>query len=791
MAAPNSVKKQVEKLREEIRKHNYLYYVLAKPVISDYEYDRLYDDLKKIEEEFPELITKSSPTQLVGGEPMKGFRRIRHSIPMLSLEKRSTINELRKFDADIRQELTGEKVEYVLEPKVDGVSIGVRYENGLLTLGVTRGDGIIGDDITDNIKTIKSIPHRLKTNSPPKLLEIRGEAYISIQDFQELNVHLKQAGEVTFPNARNATAGILKQLDSKIVAKHPISSVFYAVAQIDGMKFKTYSQAISILKKFGLPAFDNWWLCKNIEEVIIHYENEVICHNNEEIDLRTKVKYDIDGIVVKLNKLDQWLRLEPKTNAPRYAVAYKPEHWIEEAITKLIDITIQVGRTGVLTPVAELEPVSVQGSTISRATLHNAEEIKRKDIRIGDTVVVRKAGMVIPEIVRVQDPDSPLRDPKKFNFETFLGSKCPKCGYPISKLKVSNGSKKEVAWRCENIVGCPAQQIRRIDFFAQRSALDIEGLGGVVAEKLVERGLAKEPLDLFNLNVTKLGSLNLGTDEKLRNFGEKNAAKIINALNRARSFPLSRWLHALGIPNVGEKVAYELSKLHKDIDDLAKSSIVRDMIELRKYIDEAKIVNPDSTRNRGKNQNELDSLSNKHRELNSKIEYIISSLQSSSVVIKIKKHEKKKSKYPPTIDVATELDTEALKSVMEFFTSSIGKNVVKRLKSLKIFPKGDFGIVTSKLPHLFSDKKFVLTGTLESMTRGQAEIRIRNLGGIISSSVSKNTDFVVVGNEPGSKSKKAQDLGVKILSEDEFIKMLGSDRDVSKKQKGVQEELNF
>ena len=415
---------KIRELRRIIEEHDRRYYADGTSEVSDFEYDRLFGELTGLEKAHPELITPDSPTQRVGGAPMDSFARIEHLQPMLSLEKidasevpdgktepdrekrnrlqdENTLPRLLDFDKTVRKHLNRDSVEYIVEPKVDGVSISVHYRNGALLLGATRGDGRFGDDITSNIRTIRGIPLRLGMKNPPPLLEVRGEAYISTKDFEDLNAGLESAGEKTFPNARNATAGTLKQLDPRLVAKRPISAVFYAVGACEGITFATHSEMLESLKSFGLPTQDRWWVCRDIEEVLRVYTEDVVCHYDEPHDLRSQLPYEIDGIVLKVNSLVDAARIPAKTRSPGFAIVHKPVPWITPAETILRNITIQVGRTGVLTPVAELDPVSIQGSTVSRATLHNESEIRRKDIRIGDTVVVRKAGMVIPEVLEV------------------------------------------------------------------------------------------------------------------------------------------------------------------------------------------------------------------------------------------------------------------------------------------------------------------------------------------------------------------------------------------------------
>ena len=471
-------RKRHTQLAAEIRRHDHAYYVEGRQIITDREYDSLFKELQELEKQFPDLVTPESPTQRVGGAPSEKFARVKHLVPMLSLDKiaasdsptkdeepdrdkrnraqdENTLAELRAFDATIRKHLGRDKIQYIIEPKVDGVSIGVHYRHGKLALGVTRGDGTEGDDITANLKTVRGIPLELSssrrkealtknseigqsllTSAPTiELLEVRGEAYISIQEFDALNAKLAAAGEKPFPNARNATAGTLKQLDPKLVAQRPIRAVFYATGAVDGIEFKTHSEMLETLAKFGLPTQKLWWVCDGIEEVLKIYREKVVAHYDEDKDLRRQLPYEIDGIVLKLNTLADWPRIPGRSRAPGYAIVHKPVPWITPAETVLKAITIQVGRTGVLTPVAELEPVFVQGSTISRATLHNEDEIRRKDIRIGDTVVIRKAGMVIPEIFEVVKTKRPP-GAKEFDLFQHVGGKCPACGGPIAKDKI-------------------------------------------------------------------------------------------------------------------------------------------------------------------------------------------------------------------------------------------------------------------------------------------------------------------------------------------------------------------
>ncbi len=772
-----AAKKRHAELVDEIHRHDHAYYVEGRQIITDREYDQLFKELQDLEKAFPDLLTPDSPTQRVGGTPSESFARIKHLVPMLSLdkveasdhptnveepdrEKRNraqdidTLKELRAFDATIRKHLGRDKVQYIIEPKVDGVSISLHYRNGKFTLGATRGDGAMGDDITINLKTVRSIPLSLKGKSPA-LLEVRGEAYMAIKDFDALNARMSAAGEKPFPNARNATAGALKQLDARLVAQRPIRAVFYATGAVDGISFKTHSEMLEALAHFGLPTQKLWWVCDGIEEVLKIYADKVVAHYDEDRDLRRQLPYEIDGIVLKVNTLADWARIPGRSRAPGYALVHKPVPWITPAETILRNITVQVGRTGVLTPVAELEPVFVQGSTISRATLHNEDEIRRKDIRIGDTVVIRKAGMVIPEIFEVVVTKRP-KGAKEFDLFKHIGGKCPACGGHIAKEKISGGDADEVAWRCQNIAGCPAQLTRRVEYFAYRKALDIESLGGIVAEKLVERGLVKEPLDLFHLKLDVLGKLNLGTEEEPRVFGEKNATKILDALQRAKTAPLSRWIHALAIANVGEATAKQLAATHDSLEALDHSEVLRDIRDLGAKESERSEISPRSRKNPPKNDAEKASREKRDAELKTEIAEIESRLASGGLKARLQ-----------------EVGPVAAASVLDYFASPAGKKVLARIRELGIKPESEkLAAAVAATSGIFAGKTFVLTGTLPTLSREEAAAKIEAQGGKVSGSVSKKTDYVLAGDEAGSKLDKAQELGIKILDEAAFLKML-------------------
>ena len=710
--------KQMEQLRDEIRRHDRLYYEEAAPIISDREYDRLYKQLVDLETQFPDLATPDSPTQRVGGKPLKAFEQVSHLIPMLSLDNTYSEEEVKNFYARIQRLLPNEKVPVVIEPKVDGVAVSLIYENGRLRQAATRGDGTVGDDITQNIRTIRSVPERLR-GAAPKLLEARGEVYMHKRGFEKLNEERRKAGLPLFANPRNAAAGSLKQLDPAIVAKRPLGVVLYGTGATKGVDVDVHSEIFPLLKKLGLPATERWWVAKSVEEIL-----EAI----HELDgIRHKFAYQTDGAVVKVNSFAQRERLGFTAKSPRWAIAYKYE--AERVETRLNDIVIQVGRTGILTPVAMLKPVLVSGSTVGRATLHNEDEIKRKDIRIGDTVVIEKAGEVIPAVVEVVKSKRP-RDAKPFDFAKHIHGKCPVCGSPIRR------DPQFVAWRCENLQ-CPAQTTRRVEFFAARSALDIESVGGIVADKLVESALVREPLDLFELKTEQLAKLNLGTDEEPRVFGEKNATKAIRAIERARTLPLSRWLFALAIPDVGRTTATQLAHFHETIEDVANSPLLKDVLQYHQKREEKEDAKEIADR-----------------------------------LIQTGFAKPSKSKAEKSRGITTEVGPVVAKSVLDFFASAAGKKTLRRIKELGIHPNAE-KVSAKKAAELpLAGKTFVLTGTMPSMTREEATEKIEALGGHVTGSVSKKTDYVLAGAEPGSKFDKAKELGVRIIDEPEFRKML-------------------
>src|SRR6266487_4003653 len=713
--------KRVAQLRREIEEHNRRYYEEAAPTISDREYDRLYQELVALEARFPQLVSPDSPTQQVGGKPLQAFPQIPHRVPMLSLDNTYSEKEVASFYARIMRLLPNEKIPVVIEPKVDGVAVSLLYENGRLRHAATRGDGSVGDDITQNIKTIRSIPHHLR-GTAPKVFEVRGEVFMDRGGFTKLNEERSKVGLPLFANPRNAAAGSLKHLDPSIVSKRPLGIVFYGTGAVEDVDLKKHSELFPLLKELGLPSSERWWRADSVDEILKAIR---------ELDsVRQDFAYQTDGAVVKVDALAQRERLGFTAKSPRWAIAYK--YAAERVQTRLNDIKIQVGRTGILTPVAVLEPVLVSGSTVGRATLHNEDEIERKDIRIGDTVVIEKAGEVIPAVVEVVQSKRP-RNAKPFGFFEHIHGKCPVCGGEIQR------DPQFVAWRCENIL-CPAQTTRRVEFFGARGALDIESVGGIVADKLVERDLVHEPLDLFELNIEQLAKLNLGTDEAPRVFGEKNASKAIQAIERAKTAPLSRWLYALAIPDVGKTTATDLARFHETINDVASSQLLRDVVS-----------------HNGRK-------SDKSRDGGTK--------EIADRLIKSGFAEPSKSKMDQQRGIVTQVGPVVAQSVLDFFGSSAGKKILQRMKQLGIEPKSE-KVSAKQMARLpLAGKMFVLTGTLPSMTRDEASVKIEAVGGHVSSSVSKKTDYVLAGDEAGSKLEKAKKLGVKIIGEKEFRRIL-------------------
>lgn len=661
------VKKDIQKLRQEIRRHDRLYYVENKPEISDSEYDALIKRLQKFEVQRPEFITSDSPTQRVAGEPTKEFKVVKHKVAMLSMDNTYSHEELKEFDKRVKKNLAGELPEYIVELKIDGVSISITYQDGKFIRGATRGDGSTGDDVSVNLKTIRSIPLTIDLAYPPSLIEVRGEVYMTTDGFAKLNKEKEKFGEELFVNPRNAAAGSLKLLDPKIVSQRHLNVFFYGVGYQEGADFKSQFEVLEFLKKAGFRTNPNIKKCGDIEEALLYCDKWA--------KKRESLDYDIDGMVIKVDSLAQQKVLGVTSKSPRWMIAYKFP--AERKITKLENIIVQVGRTGTLTPVAVLKPVFVSGTTVSRSTLHNLDEIKRKDIRIGDTVIVEKAGEIIPQVVEV------LKDKRTGKEKIFtMPHRCPTCGQDVKK------SEDLVALRCDN-PACPAQVKERIKHFAGRTAMDIEGLGDAIVDQLVDKGLVSDYSGLYILKKEDV--------EGLERMGPKSAQNLIEAIDKSKGNDLSRLVFALGILHVGEHTAEVLVRRFDTIDKLMQAG--------------------------------LEELEGIH-----------------------------------------EIGPIVARSVWEFFRNSQTKKIIDKFKT--------FGLNTKQPKrHLaagkLTGKTFVLTGELAGFTRHEIEALIKASGGNVSSTVSKKTDFVVVGENPGSKYTKAKQLGVKILNEAEFKKLAG------------------
>ncbi|HRT30357.1 MAG TPA: NAD-dependent DNA ligase LigA [Kiritimatiellia bacterium] len=731
---------RLNELRETIRRHDRLYYVEARPEIGDADYDALYRELEALERAHPEWITPDSPTQRVGGAPLAAFRQVRHNPPMMSLDKTHSRDDLLDFDTFLRRQLPDEVWDYVVEPKVDGVAFSLLYEDGVLTRAATRGNGEVGDDITANVKTIRSIPLRL-ADAPP-LLEVRGEVYMSRDGFAELNQREEEAGREPFMNPRNAAAGSLKQLDPREVARRPLDALLYATGAIKGAVFPSHSGLLQRLADWGFRTPPWLRLCVDIQAVLTAID--------ELEALRHTFPFEIDGAVVKVNRRELYERLGSTAKSPRWARAFKYEP--ERAETRIWQITVQVGRTGVLTPVAELDPVLLAGSEIARATLHNADEIARKDIRIGDRVWVVKAGDVIPAI------ESVLTEKRTGEERVFtMPATCPECGSPVVRRE------DEVAHRCVN-PACPAQRVGRLEHFASRDALDIRAIGGKVAEALVAQELVRDPLDLFSLTLPQLEAFRIGDEASgTRRFG-KNAQTALDALDAARTLPLDRWLFATGIPGIGVTVAEQIAAAHARFSDLDASPILQAVVRLAELYAEAAAVNPRSTLNRPQNDEERDERQARFNRLCGEIGVTGDELVAAGVATKTPG-----STLPPLY--SSVIKTEAARSVLAYFASDYGQRYLARLRELGIDPQAKARLpVPADAP--LAGVTFVLTGTL-SQPRAQIAERIKAAGGIVQDAVTKQTRYLVAGGNVGAtKTNKARALGTTVIDEAGLLALL-------------------
>jgi DNA ligase (NAD+) len=666
MSVPKEIQERVEKLQEEIRRYDYYYYVLNQPLISDAEYDKLFRELLELERQYPELVTPDSPTQRVGAPPAEEFAPVEHAIPMLSLANCFNDEELEEWDDRVRRMLGGEPVEYVCEPKLDGLSVELVYVDGVFTVGSTRGDGRVGEDVTRNLRTIKQVPLRLfpLNGKVPRLLEARGEVYMEKEAFRRLNEERERAGEPLFANPRNAAAGSLRQLDPNVTASRPLKIFFYAMGRAEGIEIRSQVELLTTFPKLGLPVNPLWKLCKTLDEVKAFYR--------ELLAMRHELPYEADGMVVKVNDFAQREILGEVSRAPRWAIAYKFP--AEEATTRVLDIVVQVGRTGALTPVAILEPVEVSGATVSRATLHNEDEIRRKDIRIGDWVIVRRAGEVIPEVVK-SIPERRTGAEKEFK----MPERCPACGGPVVRPP------GEVAYRCENL-SCPARIKESIRHFASRRAMDIEGLGEKLVDQLVETGLVRKLSDIYRLKKEDLVNL--------ERMGEKSAQNLLEQIERSKNAGLARLIFALGIRYVGEHLAEVLAEHFPSLEALSNAT------------------------------------------------------------------------YEELIQIP-EIGPRIAQSIVDFFRNAENRKLIQELKELGVKTEAE-----KPKEGPLSGKTFVFTGTLSAFPREEARRLVESLGGRVASTVSRKVDYVVVGADPGEKLRKAQELGITILTEEEFRKLV-------------------
>jgi DNA ligase (NAD+) len=674
-----------KELAREIEEHDKLYYQEDNPSVSDADYDALRQELIALEDRFPELITTDSPTQKVGAKAAKGFQKIKHPVPMLSLGNVFSEEEVGDFLDRIRRFLglkPDENIEIVAEPKIDGLSCAIRYEKGVLVYGATRGDGYEGEDITSNIKTIQDIPHKLKGNFPD-ILEVRGEVYMRRDDFLKLNERQAEAGRQIFANPRNAAAGSLRQLDASITAQRELRFFGYALGEFSESISDTQWGIRKKLSAFGFQESEPAALCQNEKEILSYY--------GDISEKRAALNYEIDGVVYKVNSLAWQERLGYVSRAPRWATAHKFP--AEQAVTVINDIDIQVGRTGVLTPVARLEPITVGGVVVSNATLHNEDEIQRKDIRISDHVTIQRAGDVIPQVVNV------IKDKRKKSSKPFqFPHKCPVCG--------SNAVREEgeVAWRCTGGLVCDAQAVERLKHFVSRLAFDIDGLGGKIIQQFWEDGLIKAPADIFRLEKNDKNSL---TPIRAREgWGDLSAKNLFEAINKSRTIPFNRFIYALGIRQIGEATAKTLARNYGDLKTLSTS--------MQKAAD------------------------------------------------------KESQDYRDLINIG-DIGPSVADDLIGFFNEEHNKTVLAELeKEITIEPYAQAQAGSSPV----AGKTVVFTGSLQEFTRAEAKARAESLGAKVSGSVSKKTDYVVAGEDAGSKLKKAKELGVKVLSETDWLKLI-------------------
>jgi len=662
------VKKQIKQLRAQIRRHDYLYYVLNQPEISDQRYDKLFAELKKLEQENPELITPDSPTQRVSERPLEGFASVRHAVPMLSMDNTYNAEELRAFDERVAKGLGTKNYDYVVELKIDGLAISLRYEAGRFVTAATRGDGQVGDDVTANVRTIRAIPLVLLDRAKiPEVLEVRGEVYMPTGAFAELNSLRQEAGEAPFANPRNAAAGSLKLLDARITATRNLSFFAYATGELSEPLAPDHYRTLQEFKRLGLPVNPNIQKAKDIDQVID------ICHSWRE--KREKLDYQIDGMVIKINRFDQRDVLGATGRAPRWCISYKFP--AQQARTVVESIDVQVGKSGILTPVANLTPVQLSGTTVKRASLHNFDELKRLGVRQGDTVIIEKAGEIIPQVIEVKLDLRPP-DTKPFRIPT----NCPNCGWRVAR------DENSVYVRCQN-PDCHGRLKERLRYFAGRDQMDIEHLGTALIEQLVDSGLVKDFADLYKLTKQQLCGLD--------RMAEKSAQNVIDAIEKSKTRPLWRFIAALGIRHIGGHSAQILAEHFGSLEALMQAD-------------------------------------------------------------------------EQSFEAIEQIGPAMAQSIYEYFRNPQNRQLIEELLAVGVKPASAKPRRSGKL----AGKTFVITGTLQNFTRQQAEQAVKQAGGKTSSSVSKKTDFVLAGEKPGSKLDKARKLGVEVIDEQQFVKMLNA-----------------
>ena len=750
--AQHSPQERYAELCDIVRHNNELYYAQAQPEISDAEYDRLYREIEELEREHPEFITPDSPTQRVGNDLSEGFRKVTHPAPMQSIddifehkpEQGETDAELVEFYNRLAGSLGVATPRVTIEPKIDGCAVTLLYRNGKLAYAATRGDGRTGDDITANVRTIKSVPFTLPAGAP-ELLEVRGEIYMPSADFDVLNAERDADGLPAFANPRNATAGTIKLLDAAEVARRPLRFLAHGLGVYEGPALRCTQDFTDLLDRMGIPRNQPVIYADTLEAT-----RAAVQQVNE---LRRNLGYGTDGAVIKLDDFGLRGSLGSTARAPRWAAAFK--YLPEQKETVLRGISIQVGRTGVLTPVAELEPVQLSGTTVSRATLHNQDEIARKDIRIGDTVLMEKSGEIIPAVVHVITARRPA-DAVPYSLYDAVGGVCPSCGAPIAQ------EEGQVAWRCTNFT-CPAQAAMRTTYFCRREALDIENLGGTVAEALVNRGMISTPLDLFTLTVEQLGALNLGTDDEPRRFGEKNAAKALAALQNARTLPLERWLTAFGISTIGTVTARTTARYHRDLAELAGGDFLRLLVQLEEGVEQHNALNPKARANKGADKDEL----------LARQAALKAGLEAHAAPYAARGYVALEADGANKLKFTNPLGSVSTRKLLAYFQSAAGKAVLSTLTDLGINPvsAGFVENMNNQAEGPLSGKTFVLTGAL-SRPRPEFEKMIAAAGGKATGSVTKNTTYLVAGEGGGSKRDKAAKLGIPIIGEEELLALL-------------------